>query len=418
MKRPQPCSNLYSLPLLFICLGLLNSCRSGEPSAVAQQPEGIAVQLEMIETSLVSDSSNYIATLESRQSVTLQPRVEGLVSRILVNPGDTVAAGTPLIQIDPARQQAAVVSSAAGIESARADVENARATLASYQAEKLERQADLAFMQQQYNRYVALQEEGAVSQEVRDEYGNSLAIAQASLEAMNAQIEAQRAAIARAQRVLQQAQASTQEQQVQLQYYTITAPFSGTVGDIPPRVGDFVNTSTPLVTITQNESLEVNLSVPAEEAARLSLGTPIELLNDAGASVGTSRVSFIAPNTNNSTQSVLVKAIFDNASGQLRADQQVRGRVIWSQNSGVMIPTTAVTRIAGESFVYVAEPAEDNSGLVVRQQQVELGQIDGNQYHVIEGLEQGDRIAVTGLLQLSDGAAILSETTEPSNPET
>jgi len=107
---------------------------------------------------------------------------------------------------------------------------------------------------------------------------------------------------------------------VQLGYYTINAPFAGTVGNIPVKVGDFVNTSTLLATLTENKPLEVNISVPIELGPQLRSGMPVQLLNDQGRSIGTSRVFFISPNTATNTQSILVKALFDNAKGQLRAD--------------------------------------------------------------------------------------------------
>lgn len=417
VSSPQAALSIAPIPSLrfkwqlllisLLPLMMLSSCRNSEP--VAQAATGVAVKLETIETSSVTDVSEYIATLESRQSVTLHPRVAGLISSISVNPGDYVEAGTPLMEIDPARQQAAVNSSAAAIESARADVENARATLLSYEAERLERQADVEFFQRQFERYTALEQEGATSREERDDYANQLAVAAASLKATEAQMKAQQAEIARAERVLQQQQSNTQQAQVELDYYSITAPFAGVVGDIPPRVGDFVDTDSNLITVTQNNPLEVNLAVPSEQAARLRTGMPIELLSADGQAVGTASVSFISPNTSNTTQSVLVKALYDNSGQALRADQQVRARVIWSRKPGVTIPTTSVSRIAGETFVYVADRARQGEGMVVRQQPVQLGRIEGNHYQVMDGVKPGEQIAVTGLLQLSDGATIVPE---------
>jgi multidrug efflux pump subunit AcrA (membrane-fusion protein) len=63
----------------------------------------------------------------------------------------------------------------------------------------------------------------------------------------------------------QQALSNIKQQQVQLQYYTIKAPFIGTVGNIPVKVGDFVNTSTQLTRITQNKPLEVYISIPNQQ---------------------------------------------------------------------------------------------------------------------------------------------------------
>jgi multidrug efflux pump subunit AcrA (membrane-fusion protein) len=386
----------------FILSGV-GACRQAAPPAEAQTAP-IAVKLQAVKSSAIADTSEYIANLESRQSVTLQPRVEGQVSQISVRAGDEVRAGTLLMQIDPARQQASVNSFNAATAGARADLENARATLRNYQAERLERLANLKLNQTEYDRYRVLYKDGAVSRQTLDTYTNRLEVAKAGMGTIEAQIESQQAAIARAAQAVQQSQSNTQEQAVQLQYFSITAPFNGRVGNIPVKVGDFVNTSARLLTLTQNNQLEVNVSIPIERAAQLRLGMPIEVLDREGKTVGTSRVFFIAPNTTNAAQSVLVKSLFDNSRGQLRADQFVRARAIWDKSTGISVPTTAISRVAGQEFVFVAE--KNQSGLIARQQAVKLGNIEGNNYQVMSGLKAGDRIAVSGLLQLSDGAAI------------
>lgn len=386
----------------FILSGL-GACRQAAPPAEAQTAP-LAVKLQAVKSSAIADTSEYIANLESRQSVTLQPRVEGQVSQILVRAGDEVKAGTLLMQIDPARQQASVNSFNAATAGARADLENARATLKNYQAERLERLANLKLNQTEYDRYRVLYKDGAVSRQTLDTYTNRLEVAKAGMGTIEAQIESQQAAIARAAQAVQQSQSNTQEQAVQLQYFSITAPFNGRVGNIPVKVGDFVNTSARLLTLTQNDRLEVNVSIPIERAAQLRMGMPIEVLDRQGQMVGTSRVFFIAPNTTNAAQSVLVKSLFDNSRGQLRADQFVRARAVWDKSTGISVPTTAISRVAGQEFVFVAE--KNQSGLVARQRAVRLGSIEGNNYQVMSGLKAGDRIAVSGLLQLTDGAAI------------
>lgn len=401
----SPTNPLLLIPIA-ITLSTLTACRQADPAANAQ-PAQIAVKLARVQSSTLADSSEYVADLESRQSVTLRPRVEGQVSQIYVNQGAEVAAGTPIIQIDPARQQASVNSVVAATAESQADLENARATLENYRAERLRRLADLKFNQSQYESYASLYASGAVSRQTANQYQNGLEVAQADVDAIDAQIKAQQATIARNQRSVQQAQANTQEQSVQLQYFSIAAPYAGRIGRIPVKVGDFVNTSTDLATITQNNELEVNVSIPIERASRIRIGTAIELLDADGKRVGTSRVFFIAPNTANNTQSLLVKSLFNNSNNQLRTDQYVRARVIWNQRPGVTVPTFAISRIAGENFVFVAE--NDKAGLVVHQRSVKLGAIEGNNYQVLDGLKAGDRIAVTGLLNLSDGATITPE---------
>ncbi|WP_427161977.1 efflux RND transporter periplasmic adaptor subunit [Aliinostoc sp. HNIBRCY26] len=381
------------------------------PAANAQ-PSGVRVKVSPVQVGTIEDSTDFVASLESRLSVKLQPRIQGQVTQIYVRSGDAIAAGAAVMQIDPRQQQAALLGNDAAADAARAQLENAYATLRSLEAERLSNLADLRLSQQDYQRYTTLATQGAVSRQTKDQAANKLSIAQANLRALESRIQAQKASIAQAQKTWQQAQTNTAQQQFQLQYYRITAPFSGTVGNIPVKLGDFVTTSTQLATITQNQPLEVNVSVPLERASQLRKGMPVEIMNPQGQVLGTSRVFFIAPNATNDTQTVLIKAIYPNSNNQLRADQLIRARVIWSQRPGVLIPTTAISRIAGNTFVYVAQTETSPQGgsqLVARQKRVQLGDIRRNNYQVLSGLQPQDKIIVSGLLNLQDGAPIVPD---------
>ena len=399
---------------------------ASEPSAAnAEQPQATPVKISPVETATVSESSEFIANLESRRSVTLQPRIEGQISQILVRAGDQVPTGRPIIQVDPRESEATVSSVTAAAEAARSEVESARATLKSLEAERLSNVSDVQFNQKESKRYSGLADQGAVGRSTADQYTNRIQTARAELATTEAEIRAQQAAGSQAHRAVQEAEANIRERQAQLGYYQITAPFPGTVGDIPMKVGDFVDTDTQLTTITQNQPLEVEIAVPIERGPQLRQGMTVELLDGQGKSIGNSKVFFIAPNTATSTQSVLVKSLFDNSQNQLRADQYVRARVIWNQSPGVLIPTTAVSRLGGETFVYVAQqsqveqakqkqsqaeqaqPAEPQ--LVARQKVVKLGPIQGNNYQVVEGLKTGERLIVSGILSRRDGAPITPE---------
>ncbi|MBD2293291.1 efflux RND transporter periplasmic adaptor subunit [Anabaena sphaerica FACHB-251] len=382
------------------------------PAAANAQLPAVKVKLSAVQTGTVEDSTEFIATLESRRSVNLQPRVQGQVTQIFVRSGDLVTAGAAIIQIDARQQQAAVNSLSAAAQVSKAQLANARATLKSLAAERLGKVANVQLNQQEYKRYSDLTDQGAVSRQTKDLYANKLATAKAELGAIDSRIQAQKATISQAEKSLEQADANIRQQQVQLQYYKITAPFSGTVGNIPVKVGDFVSNSTPLATITQNRPLEVNIPVPLERGPQLRQGLPVELINAQGQSLTTTKVFFVSPNITNNSQSILVKALYDNSAGQLRADQLIRARVIWDQGSGVLIPTTAVSRIAGENFVFVAQTEtspEGNSQLIAKQKRVKLGNIKGNDYQVIEGLKADEKLIISGVQNLRDGLPIIPE---------
>lgn len=402
------------------------------------KPRPMQVEMANPKNATIEDSSDYVASLQSRQSVTMQPRVSGQISAIYVKSGDRVSAGDPILQIDAAEQEAQVQSRAAAAESSAADLEvagaeaaNARNNLSSLEAQRNSRLADVQLQEKEYQRFQELYRQGASSKQVVDQKLNALQNAQAGLQQIEANIQAQQsiilrsgANISRSQRLLQQARANISQSQVQLQYYSITAPFAGVVGDIPVKVGDFVNNTTQLLSITQNQELETQIAIPLEKATNLRKGMQVQLLDDQNQVLKTGKIFFIAPSVNPQTQSVQVKAVFDNFGGKLRANQFVRARVIWDTRPGVLVPVTAIARLGGQNFVFVATPFNTAScdkapsaaapkvnpeQTVAAQKPVKLGKIIGNEQEILEGLNSDDTIVVSRLLQLQNCMAIAPE---------
>jgi multidrug efflux pump subunit AcrA (membrane-fusion protein) len=128
----------------------------GQSPPGQSQMRAIPVNISTVGSSTIEESSEFVANLESRQSVTLLPQIQGRVSQIYVGPGDEVKAGTPLVQIDPDEQQAAVGSAEAAVAAAQAQVAQARASLRSLEAQRLSNQSQLQLNQRQYERYSSL----------------------------------------------------------------------------------------------------------------------------------------------------------------------------------------------------------------------------------------------------------------------
>jgi len=188
----------------------------------------------------------------------------------------------------------------------------------------------------------------------------------------------------------------------------------GIVGDIPVRVGDRVIVSTPLTTVDEPGALEAYLYIPAARGKNLRLGLPVNLLDEAGNVRTTSQITFISPQVDPDTQTVLAKAAVPNSKANLRIAQQVRAQVVWGNASGPVAPVLAVTRINGQFFVFVAE--KDTKGTVAHQRGVKVGEIIGNDYAVLDGLKPGDHLIVSGTQFLQDGAPV-SEQIQPVKPK-
>jgi RND family efflux transporter MFP subunit len=353
---------------------IVSGCQgaSGGPPAGQGMPP-TAVALAPARATPIDETTEYVASLKSLRSTAIQPQVDGQITKILVTSGDRVREGAPLIQIDPRRQEAAV---------------------SSQQAELAAAEAAVAYARQQQQRNGELYAAGAVSKQTVEQADTALRTADANLKALQAQVR---------------------QQEVQLRYFTITAPTSGTVGDVPVRVGNQVTTQTVLTTIDQNDTLEVNVSVPIERAPALRIGLPLEVWSsDEAHRIASTTVSFISPHVDEQTQSVLVKAVLRNPDGALRSSQYVRARIVWQTTNGLVVPVTAVLRINGQFFAFVAEEA--GGALTAKQRAIKVGPIVGDNYPVLEGLKPGDRVVVSGAQKLADGAPIASQAASPASP--
>ncbi|MFS8888839.1 efflux RND transporter periplasmic adaptor subunit [Synechococcus sp. R55.1] len=407
-----------ALPLL--CLSLLvAACRPGGPprsmggeGGGEGQPTPVAVG--RVEEQQIEETSEFMASLGSQQVASIRPQVSGQVTQVFVQLGSQVAAGAPLFEIDSRQQQAAVAGQTAGIAAAQANLESSRALLSQLRADRLRLEAAAEFAREQHERNLRLLAEGAISQAQADQSSRDLRQAEAALAAQQEQIRAQEAAILRAEREVQRAQAEAERQQVQLQFFQVTAPFAGIVGDVLVRQGDYVTPQTVLTTLTQTQALELNLNIPLQRAPQLRIGTPVQILDSRGEVIGSSQISFIAPEANAATQSVLAKALLENPAGQLRSAQFVRTRVIWEERPALLVPVTAVARLGAQTFVYTVQTTEPPAegmppGAVAVQRPVQLGSIYGNSYEVLEGLEANEPIVLSGLQKIRDGAPIVDE---------
>jgi multidrug efflux pump subunit AcrA (membrane-fusion protein) len=131
---------------------------------------------------------------------------------------------------------------------------------------------------------------------------------------------------------------------------------------------------------------------------------PVHLLDDRGQVVSETAISFVSPSVDGSTQSVLAKALVD-PPGAFRTDQFVRAQIVWTEAASVTAPIVALNRINGQFFAYVAEPGEGGA-LVARQRAVEPGSIVGNDYVVKSGLRPGEKLIVSGVQKIRDGAPV------------
>jgi RND family efflux transporter MFP subunit len=325
--------------------------------------QGMPVQTATVTLAPVPQSSEYVATIKSRRSATLQPQVDGRLTEIGVRSGDRVKAGQPMMSIDPLHQQASV-------DSARA-TERQKKALYDYNTVEIERQRKLF-------------EAGITSRDVFEQ-------AQQAFDNTKADYES--------------AVALRKTQEEQLAYYSIRAPFDGVVGDIPVHVGDYVSSTTMLTTVDEGKDLEAYIYIPTERSGQVRLGLDVDLLDTSGKLLEKSKIDFLSPQVDSMLQGILVKAPVHATPDILRNAQMVKAQVIWSTTPMAVVPVLAVTRQGGQSFVFVAHQQDGHWS--AQQISVTLGDTVGNSYAISSGLKPGDKVIVSSTQFLVNGMPVM-----------
>jgi len=354
--------------LLLFVLITATACNRGGGSAAGPGAGGrgaapaAGVTIVTLKETPIELSSDFISTVRSLNSTTIQAQVDGRVTKIYVKSGDQVRAGAPLVQIDPEKEAA---------------------NLRNTESQRAARVADVTYWKSQVERLEALLKAGAISQNEFDTARHNLESAEANLGALDAQVR---------------------EGRVQLQYYRVTAPTPGVVGDLAIREGDRITTSTVITTVDDKAGLEAYIQVPVDRAPELRVGLMTQIVDADGKVVAQNPITFVSPRADPATQTVLAKALLRQTPADMKIQQFVKIRVVWRAAAGLTIPITAVTRVNGQYFCFIAEPAGD--GLVARQRPVQVGQVIGNDYVVAGGIKAGERLIVGGIQKIGDGAPV------------
>jgi RND family efflux transporter MFP subunit len=347
----------HFLPLAALAL---TACAKQAPPAAA--PQAMPVQTETIAAAAVPQYDEYVSTIKSRRSATINPQVDGNLVKLYAHSGDHVRAGQVLMEIDPAKQEATVASSRS--------TEQQKLAVFQYNQIEVERQRKLF-------------EQGVTSRDAFDQAEQAYKNSQADYES---------------------SQATTLSQRKQLGYYHIAAPFDGIVGDVPVHLGDYVSATTLLTTVDENRDLEAYIYIPTERVTQIRKGLQVIILDNQEHELERTAIDFISPQVDDQLQGILAKAPVHTDLGKLRNLQQIKARVVWTTSAVPVVPVLAVTRLGGQTFVYVAQ--NQGGKYFARQRPIQVGDTVGNNYAVLSGLQNGEKVIVSGTQFLMDGAPV------------
>ncbi|BCL75218.1 MexE family multidrug efflux RND transporter periplasmic adaptor subunit [Jeongeupia sp. HS-3] len=311
------------------------------------------------------------------REIDVRARVDGILLKRVYTEGKPVKEGQTLFQIDPAPFKAAL-DQALGVQA------QAKASLTKATADR--------------DRIVPLFKENAVSKKDFDDANAAYDAAVANLAA---------------------ATAKTDEARINLGYTTVVAPISGMASKINFSEGSLVSPTTNgglLTTIVQLDPLYANFSFSEAEklaldkaAQRGSITLPegrsyqVSLkLADGSTFKHSGRIDFSDSKVDPATGTIKARAVIPNPEGDLLPGQFVRVVIDGAQlNNAMLIPQRAVVQFQADKAVMVL-----NDKNIVAPRVVQLGQERGNEFVVISGLKDGDRVIVDGVLKARPGQPV------------
>ncbi|HYG05960.1 MAG TPA: efflux RND transporter periplasmic adaptor subunit [Stenotrophomonas sp.] len=341
--------------LLFSTSLLLAGCKSGDASNEQAAEDGDkkeekaadAVPVEVAKAARRPVAASYTGTsaLEPRAEAQVVAKTSGVALQVLVEEGQKVRAGQPLVRLDPDRARLAVAQS----EAAMRKLENS------------------------YQRATRLVSQQLVS---------AAEVDQLKYDLENARAQYRMAAL-------------------ELSYTTVVAPISGVIASRSIKDGNFVQINTPIFRIVDDSRLEATLNVPERELATLKAGQPVSLIADAlPGKQFTGVVDRVAPVVDSGSGTFRVICAFSDAASTLQPGMFGRIRIDYDQRADALVVPRLALLEDGDPAVFRVRQGK------VSRVPVKLGYAEGQWVEIRDGLKEGDQVVTAGKVALRDGTQV------------
>ena len=360
---------------------LLVAC--GQQGPDSQQPAAMPampVSVLEVQPTTVPIQAEAVAQTEGAKEVEIRPRVGGIILKKLFEEGAEIKAGQPMFLIDPVPYKIKATQARAHLAQ-----KNARVQQTKREAERLKTLLDTK----------------SISQREYDNAVSDHAIADASVQEFRAMLH---------------------EAELNLSYATVKAPESGMAGRFQYSEGALVNANTSLLTtIVQTSPIWVRISLSDSELTQLGgmlTSESVEgidlILPDGTQYPETGKLNFSASSIDPALGTQQLRAEFKNADKKLIPGQFVRIRVTTGSNEGVfLVPQAAVLTSEQGKFVFVAETG-DKGNTVAAVRPIQAGSWSGQDWVILGGLKQGDKVIVDNLIKVRPGTPVAPKQPAPT----
>jgi len=330
------------------------------------------VALAEVAGAAIPENLEVVGTVRARTSAAVLSRISGTLSLLTVSEGDRVQKGQLLARIDSTESLSGSAQAKAAVDEARQGVDEARtrATL-----------ADATF-----DRYRKLYDEQALTRQEFDIKQTERDLATQG--------------VARAESRLRQLQESGRSAAAVADYTTILAPLSGVITAKPAALGATLFPGQPLLTIEDEGSYQLELTIPESLGGKVQPGIPVQVtLAGTGASFS-AKIAEVVPAADPASRTFIAKVNLSGAG--LKSGAFGRAAIgLGTGATGILAPKPAVFERGALTAVWVVD-----TNKIARMRLVKPGRMIGDKVEILSGLTAGEKVVVSGLEKVSDGARV------------
>ncbi|HWP59623.1 MAG TPA: efflux RND transporter periplasmic adaptor subunit [Candidatus Acidoferrales bacterium] len=337
--------------------------------------------------------------IEPLSKVEVKSKANGIIKALLVNVGDRVKVGQVLVELDKENLQARVREARASLEAEEA---NLRAAIAAEMKARVEASTpDLLFARREYERALALLEQGILSQQQFDDAHKVYELARNRQELLEAAVRNAAAQVEHARARVAAARAALDRAEEELRNATIVSPIDGVVLTRDREVGDAVSSilnlgsaATLILTLGDTSTVYVKGRVDEADVGKIRVGLParitVESFPDQTFQGTVTKIAPMGVEKDNVT-SFEVRVSIANPTGALRVNMSANAEIILEEHHNVLIiPESAIIyEKDGSAWVQILDPSSPEGFRKVR---IKIGISNGQRTEVLDGLKEGDKI--------------------------
>jgi len=335
--------------------------------------------------------------------VDLSTKYAGNITAVYVDLGDTVEPGQVLLEQDPVDTSLQLSQNRAAWAQAAAETKSAQS---QFYSDLQKAQVEYATAKMNYNRYVILKDEGAVSQKDLDTMYQALIVAKAALDNLQLQnVGDTPALIAGKQAAQAKAKYTVDSLSKQLEDLTIRAPRHGVISYRNAEAGAMAAANTKVLTITDTSGIYIDCPVAEADVAAIQPGMTVSVSVESLANTYDGTITYVSPAMDPTNKTYIVRITLSNPDNLLRGGMFAQSSLeVLQRRNTLFVPKDALVEQNGVSQLYVINP--DNT-IAIRT--VKTGLRNDNYVEILAGLSDGEQIATTNLARLRDGVSVTIE---------